>query len=265
MAHATTQDLDPGKIDEPTDAIRRTIDPERVAALADDIAGQGQLQEIGVRGPNDAGRYEVIWGHRRYLAIKLLGRDAIRARVFPWDVDPLHARTMENFGQEAMTPLEEADVCRRYMERHGNLSAVARLVRHSAAWVAARLELLKYPPELQDAVQRGELALNVAHELAKIDHDELRHDYVNEAIRTGSSASLVRVWVAHYESDRERLIHNHVTIEQLIAERGTFVMLQQCEGCHRNVEARVIRSLHLCDGCMADLRQAFVEANGTTP
>lgn len=244
-------------LDPPQDAHRRTIDPERVAALADDIAGQGLLQRIGVAGPSPSGRYEVVWGDRRSRAFRLLGRASIPARVCPWDTDRLHARAMENLGGEKLTPLEEADICARYFERSQSVAAVARLVRHTPSWVEQRLALLRYPPELQTAVQDGDVSMAAAAHLARVDHDGYRGELIREAIRTGATAPVVITWVAHYEADRERLIHNHVTIEQLIAERATFVFLQVCEGCAAQVPATEIRPLHLCRPCMASIRAAI--------
>jgi len=258
-------DLALALLDPPQDAHRLTIDAERVAALADDIAGQGLLQRIGARGPSPDGRYEVVWGDRRSRAFRLLGRASIPARVCSWDTDPLHARTMENLGGEKLTPLEEARVCARYHERYQSIPAVARLVRHTPGWVEQRLALLAYPDELQTAVQDGDVSMAVAAHLARVDHDGYRGELIREAIRMGATAPVVITWVAHYEADRERLIHNHVTIEQLIAERATFVILQVCEGCAAQVPAAEIRPLHLCHPCMASIREAIAAEAATTP
>src|SRR6266566_4950736 len=150
MIEWTETDLLLSLLDPPQDAHRITVDPERVAALADDIAGQGLLQRVGARGPSPAGRYEVVWGDRRTRAFRLLERASIPARVCAWDTDPLHARAMENLGGERLTPLEEARICARYLERGSSVAGVARLVRHTPPWVTSRLELLRYPQDVQD-------------------------------------------------------------------------------------------------------------------
>jgi len=260
MIEWTETELELRLLDPPQDAHRLTIDPERVAALADDIAGQGLIQKIGARGPSPAGRYEVVWGDRRLRAFRLLERSSIPARVCPWDTDPLHARAMENLGGERLTPLEEAHICRRYFERHGTVAAVARLTRHTPPWVVSRLELLKYPPELQDAVQRGAVSLGAAAHLANVDHDGYRKELIGEAERAGASVNVVAAWVAHYHSDRERLISNHITVEQLIEQRGKFIIRQECEACAAEVDARTIRTLHVCGTCHGELRAAIDEA-----
>jgi ParB/RepB/Spo0J family partition protein len=256
-------DLQLEQLDPPADAHRLAIDPERVAALADDIAAHGLLQRIGVRGPSPEGRYEVIWGDRRSQAFRLLGRATIPARACAWDTDPLHARSMENLGGEPLTPLEEAHVCRRHYERLGSVNAVARVLRRSTHWVQARLELLEQPEDVQAAVQEHRLPLAVANALAAIDHDGYRQALIREAVNTGATAATVQVWVAHYHQDRERIVHNHVTVEQLARERQAFVLMANCEGCGGQVDARQIRAMHFCPDCHASLRAVI--ADGSVP
>jgi ParB/RepB/Spo0J family partition protein len=265
MSEPEDRTLPTALIDEPADALRESIDPERVAALADDIAAQGLLQPIGVRGPSPAGRYEIVWGHRRLLAHRLLQRELIRCRVFVDGFDPLHARAMENVSQEPMTPIEEAGLCRRYVERGHPIAAVARLLRHSPAWVTARLALLEYPPDLRAAVQRGELSLGVAAQLAEVDDEGYRGELTREAMRAGATVPVVQAWVYHFQADRARIIANHYTIEQLAQERAAFVVMAVCESCHGQDDVRAIRSLHLCPGCMSEVREAIAAAAGARP
>lgn len=260
MIEPEDRTLQTSSVTEPDDAIRETIDPERVAALADDIAAQGLLQAVGVRGPSPAGLYEIVWGHRRLLAHRLLQRETIRARVFPWSYDPLHARAMENVGQEPMTPIEEARLCRRYVERGHPVAAIARLLRHSPTWVDSRLALLAYPDDIQGAVQRGDVAMGVAAELALVDDASYRRELTGEAVRAGATRDVVRAWVAHFQADRARILSNHYTVEQLIAERQTFVMKAVCEGCNGEGPVTSVRALHLCPECYREVRQAIASS-----
>jgi ParB/RepB/Spo0J family partition protein len=253
-------DLPLTHVDAPDDAHRLTIDPERVAALADDIAAHGLLQRVGARGPSPDGRYQIIWGHRRLLAHRLLERATIAARVCPWDTDALHARAMENLGAERLTPLEEAHICARYRERGLPVSAIARMLRHSPGWVESRLALLQLPDDLQAAVQAGDLSLVVAAELAAVDDDGYRRSLVGEATRAGATGAVVRAWVAHYEQDKARILSNHYNVEELALQRETFVLKARCDGCGGEGDVRQSRALHLCPGCFDEIRQALAVA-----
>lgn len=245
------------RIRPPADPLRLDLDPERIAALADDIAAQGLLQPIGLRGPDGAESYEVVWGHRRYLAHELLERADIEARIFPAGMDPLHAGAMENLGQERMTPIEEALLCQRYVERGQPVAAIARLLRHSATWVDQRLALLGYPRDVQEAVQAGALTLVVAGALAEIDHDEYRGSLIAEATRTGATAATVRVWAAHYAVDRERIIQNRVAVEIIAREREAFVLYTRCEIGGHDVPVSETRSIRGCEHHLDELVRAL--------
>jgi len=244
-------------VDAPEDAHRKEIDPERIAALADDIAANGLLQPPGVRGPSDTGRYAVVWGHRRWLAIGLLNWPELPCRVFPWSYDPLVARTAENFMQEKLTPVEEAEVIRRYVERGMPAAQIARHCRHSAAWVAARVRLLEWPADVQQGVQDGHLSLGVAELLAQIDHEAYRVSLVEECHRVGASISTVGVWLAHYGAEKGRIIANHETVAEIASRREAWKIVTPCDYCHKDEDYERTQSFRLCGGCAAELEAAI--------
>jgi len=248
-------------VDPPEDAHRKAIDPERVGALADDIAAQGLLQPPGVRGPSPEGRYRVIWGHRRYLAIGLLRWPELPARVFPWDYDPLDARTAENFMQERLTPVEEAEIIKRYVDQGQSLAAIARKTRHSPAWVGARVRLLEWPEDVRAGVQEGALTLGVAELLAQIDHESYRASLIDEAARVGASVATVGVWLAHYGAERARIVTNHETIQEIAARRELWKIVTPCDYCGVDEAYETTRSFRLCASCSAELVEA-IRTNG---
>lgn len=251
------QSIPLSRIRPPADPLRVTIDPERIAALADDIAAQGLLQPIGVRGPDGADFYEVVWGHRRFLAHQLLVRGEIEAKIFPWTMDPLHAMAMENLGQEPMSAIEEALTCHRYVAKGQPIAAIARILRHSDAWVNARLELLAYPQDVQEAVQAKQISLAVAEQLAQIDHDELRVAYIAEADRTGAKASTVAIWLAHFRADRDRIISNHLRVEEIAAQRADFVLYVRCDPGNHDVPMKDSRTIRGCQRHLDELMKAI--------
>jgi ParB/RepB/Spo0J family partition protein len=248
-------------LDAPEDAHRKQIDPERIGALADDIAANGLLQPPGVRGPSPHGRYAIVWGHRRYLAIGLLGWPDMPCKVFPWAYDPLVARTAENFMQEKLTPVEEAEVIRRYVERGMPAAQIARHCRHSPAWVAARVRLLEWPADIQAGVQAGELSLGVAELLAQIDHDAYRLSLIDETTRCGASIATVGVWLAHYAAEKGRIIANHETVAEIASRREEWKIVTPCDYCHEDADYSQTQSFRFCHGCAAEL-QAAINAQG---
>ncbi len=244
-------------IDPPSKQLREHIDFDRLGELADSMATEGLHQPIGVRGPNDANHYEVVWGHRRYLAAGILHWEDIPARIFPQSYDPLLARVSENLQRTDLTPLEEAHAVELMHTAGQPLAAIARLFRRSPAWVRLRLDLLATPLDIQEAVSAQHISLTVAGALARIDHETYRRALIDEARRAGATAATVEVWVAHYLADRERIITNSETVEQIMRGRETWVIYAECESCRRKVDYRETRSFRFCQRCSTDVQQAI--------
>lgn len=247
-------------IDEPAHQLRQSIDPERLGELADSIAAEGLHQPLGVRGPTAAGRYEIVWGHRRLLAMRLLQLESTRARVFPHDYDPLLAAVSENLNREQLNPMEEARAVARFVERGQPDSAIARLFRRSLQWVRERRELLALAPDLQAAIEGGVLPMSVARVLADVDHGDYRAELIREAQRTGASAATAEVWRAHYLSDRERIIVNRLAVADIAARREAWKLYVPCELCGEDTIYEETRSLRVCNPCVTELLRLVQEA-----
>lgn len=247
-------------IEEPAHQLRERIDPERLGALADSIATEGLHQPIGVRGPLGNGRYEIVWGHRRYLAVRSLGWRAVPARVFPPDYDPLLAAVSENLNREALNPVEEALAVKQFVERGTSRAEIARLFRRSLTWVDQRVALLDMPADVQEAIREHGLPLTVANALADIDHEQYRRQLLYEAVAHGATASSALVWRQHYLADRDRIVRNDLAIEQIITEREKYVVRYPCDWCKQEEPYTNTRTMRLCADCMREFLDAREEA-----
>lgn len=232
------------------------MDVGELGALADSMSASGLHQPIGVRGPLTGGVFEIVYGHRRWTAAKMLKWPDIEAKVYPADYDPLVARTEENGLREQLNPREEARVVKQFLDKNYSQAETARLMRKSYSWIAARVELLTWPQELQDAVAAGAVALSVARELATIDHPGYRDELIREASRTGATQRQAAVWRAHYEADRERIVGNHMAVAEILERREQFYIDVLCESCRARVPATATRLLRICTDCDTELRTA---------
>jgi len=247
-------------IDEPRHRLRASIDPERLGALADSIAAEGLHQPPGVRGPSPSGRYEIVWGHRRQLALRLLRWETVECKVFPWDYDPLLAAGSENLNREQLTALDEARLIDRYVTAGEPDSAIARMFRRSSTWVKERREMLTWPTSLQDAIHEGALSIAVARALADVDHADYQQSLIDEAKRTGANARVVEVWRAHYLADRERIVSNHQVIEEIRVSRDAWVIMVPCDLCSEKKEYPETRTLRICTDCHAAILNLVEQA-----
>lgn len=260
----TTRSLALALVDEPSHRLRAEIDPGQLGELADSMAAEGLHQPIGVSGPNADGRYAIVYGHRRFLAAKLLQWSDIEAKVYAHGYDPLLAAVSENLQRADLTPMEEAHAVKAMLDRAHSQASVARLFRRSPAWIASRVALLDLPPELQAAVHQGTLTMGVAAALAEIDHEDYRRELAAEAHRTGANAATAAIWVAHYKSDRERLLQNRATVQEFIEARGKYVVYYPCDACEEDTPYEQTRSFRFCASCSASLAQGLSQAR-TTP
>jgi ParB family chromosome partitioning protein len=252
-------------IDEPEKPLRDAIDPATLAELADSMAAEGLHQPIGLRGPDPGGRYHVVWGHRRLLAARLLQWRDIPARIFPVDYDPLLAAVSENLQRADLTPVEEARAVQAMLERGHSQASVARLFRRSPGWVNTRLALLDLPSELQAAVHQATLSISVALALAEIDHEDYRRELAAEAHRTGANAATAAVWVAHYKSDRARLLQNRATVQDILEARSKFRVYVPCDACGVDTDYPETRGFRFCGECARGLQRALAEARAKFP
>lgn len=263
MEPTTLARIDLALVDEPAGALRDSIDPEALGTLVDDIAVNGLLQPCGVRGPSPTGRFMIVWGHRRFLALRALKHVSADFKLFPWSYDPIDAMASENLQRADLNPVEEARLVKRLHESGRSLAQIARTLRRGGQWVRDRLDLLTYPDDVQRAVLDKTLGLGAAAELSQVDHDTYRGELIREAARTGANQVTVGLWVAHYRADRERIVRNDATVEEIVARRETWVIYAPCGSCKHEVDMRTTRTYRFCATC-ADAVDAAIRGDATT-
>lgn len=240
-------------IDDPTTELRMGYDPVALHALAQSIATQGLLQPIGVVAVDGSDRFRRVWGGRRLEAHRLIGRLTIRAIIILPGAPELDAAVIENLDRADLSAIEEAQAIKAALDAGYSVAQLTARWHRSEQWVTARLELLGFPPDLQEKVHRRELRLSVAAHLARVDNDSYRLYLTESAITGGATAIVVRGWVAEYEAQRPRIIHNQAAIEDLKAQPRNFTVLMDCDGCGEPTDLKTLRSYRICPRCNAAL------------
>lgn len=246
----------------PFDPHRTAIDAERVVALAQDIAVNGLLQPIGVRGPLPDDTYEVCYGDRRTYACEHLRRETIDAYVYDTTTDPLDIRASENLFHEALDPIEEGQIARRFLGQGVPVAVVCARMGHSEEWVRARVAVLDYPTDVREEIAHRHVSLAVAGLLAQIEHPGVRGEYLREAVRTGATSRTVDVWLAHWRNDGARMAANHEAVEVIVRERERYVVHVACENCQASVPIETTRSLRFCGPCLGAIEAARAAPEG---
>ena len=153
---------------------RRHMDEGALYELAESIQAQGVMQPILVRrltqGDN-AGKYEIIAGERRFRASRLAGLDSVPVLVR--DVPDAAAAAMaliENMQREDLNPLEEAQGLQRLVKEFGlTHEQAAQAVGRSRSAASNLLRLLQLAEPVQTMLMAGDLDMGHARALLTLD------------------------------------------------------------------------------------------------
>ncbi|MGD0478253.1 MAG: ParB/RepB/Spo0J family partition protein [Nitrososphaerales archaeon] len=97
---------------------RRVYDEGEIRSLADSIAAVGLLDSVRVR-PNDNG-FELVYGHRRVRAVRLLNWKTIRATIEPCSNEQLlRISVVENLSRKDLSDYEKALAFKQMHEEFG--------------------------------------------------------------------------------------------------------------------------------------------------
>ena len=140
-----------------SDQVRKNIDPEGLKELAENIKRHGLINPITVRRL-PSGKYEIVAGHRRFLAIRdVLGRDAVECRVLNIASEPekIAVQISENVQRENLHPVELADAVGKVAEellgtRVPKEKSQKQHVFTKNVLGKLSIDLLKHPDRLSD-------------------------------------------------------------------------------------------------------------------
>lgn len=241
--------IDIDKIIEPPEPIRNQIDNEAIFELADSIKRFGLINPITLTERN--GKFEIIAGHRRFLAIKTLLWTQIPSRVLDKEESQnTCVSIIENLQRVNLNPIEEMySVSRLHHEEKMSLNHIAESLSRSIGWVQSRIELIQYPLDLLQAIESEKINLSVAKELVKIEDDSMRKFLLDNAVNSGANSRTVSSWVYDYfkEKNMQEVVQNTAT------NRGSPVNPQDlsfiCYVCDTKHDLRHCFTVRLCRGC----------------
>ena len=251
-------------IDPPTQADRESIDPTRIRELADSIRTQGLLQALVVRPVN--GRYEIIAGHRRYLAASTIGLTHVTCNMKDLsDEDAALAKAMENMQREDLTPIEEAKAYKRLSDNFKmTYQQIADKSGKTAVIIKRRIHLLTLHPDVIAAIHEKKIPVGVGEEIAYIDDPNTLKYYLDLAIENGVTREVIRLWVKEYTDNKRRSALASVPFESIsnpMMERPTYL---PCDCCMGPSEISKLKLIRACPECLRNIDQAIKQAALTT-
>jgi ParB-like chromosome segregation protein Spo0J len=228
---------------EPAAPMRASMDETALAELAADIRLRGVLQPLVVvpaasslpsegegGAPGDVGAqggltpcFEIVAGHRRYLAARMAGLAQLPCMVHERSDEFIAAaKIAENIMREGVTAAEEGWFFLELVEQHGwSEDMLCSKLGKSPDYIAERIRLVRNDAEIAGACAERKIEYSVARELLRVNVNtaalvikcrpeevdeanarkivEHRHFLLRLAIEGGANARQVRSWVEQWK------------------------------------------------------------------
>jgi ParB/RepB/Spo0J family partition protein len=169
-------------------------------------------------GAVDDGRFTIVAGHRRRVALELLGRTEARCEVRE-DLDARAVRgamLTENLQRDDLTALEEAEAFDKLVGDGWSQREIAAAAGCTQGQVSKRLSLLRLDPAVQQAVREERLSVADAVELGKLDEPRSQKR-AYERMRGLHGHGMARNVVDALADERREVAREH-TYEQACAQ-----------------------------------------------
>ncbi len=200
---------------------RSGFDSKSLGELAESIRIQGIVQPLIVRKPHGAKQYEIVAGERRWTAAGIVNKKfdvpcIVRQLT---DAEAREINAIENLQRVGLHPIEEArgyqdlldlDINPRY-----TIEKIAEKVSKSAAFVYARIKLLRAPELAQKASFRGKLTHSNLLLIARIPDPKLAHQATVEILDPIGQREEVAL-DPHYEPMSYRTAKRHIQDKYMI-------------------------------------------------
>lgn len=247
------------KINPPQRIDRIDISDQEVMELAENIKEVGLLQSPLVREVD--GNFEIIAGHRRMLAVGKLDWKAVNCVVCEMnDLQAAEARASENLRRVDLTVVEEAKIYEHLIKEHGRtVNQVAESMGITGATVKRRLDLLKMPKSLQDAMHGKLISYGVAEALAPIADKTALEYYLGFACDHGVTVTIARQWTNDWKSSMRRRDAESDPADALSSPAIASPTYLACDLCQEPELVQNFTHLRLCRECAKKLSRAQFE------
>ena len=259
ISPSSFQDIALSRIVPPKTPLRERANDEDITTLADSIKKIGLLHPILVRKVGD--KYQVVCGYRRYLACKMAGLEKVKCIVtHDSEEGDLEKMLAENIARKDMSPLEEAHFFNEAIEKLDHTPhSLAETIGRTTDYVKKRLKILKWPVELQEAVHKKFINMAVGEQLAKITDEDVRMRYLSDCIQRKISAVTVEQWVNMWLASKDYKEQGFTDPRQTPAAKKVADVYIRCETCGKQRLFKFVRSIVVCEDCLALINQFFEE------
>jgi len=247
------------QIVEPSIDIRAWVSRERLDELRDLIIGHGFRDPITVKESN--GKYEIVDGHRRWMAAREAGLIRIPCIVVE-DNEPENEATklILNLGREDLSPLEISRHLHTLKDRYGyDNESLAKIMNVGEGRIRQLLGLTKLDPVLLKALEDKRIGERVATALQQVPNEERRHYLLNYALDQGASVKTIEAWVRSEKSRGVEPPRYEGPGPDLTPPEEMGVLKMKCACCQKYWDPNGMLSMTMDPECYAIAERLFRE------
>lgn len=232
---------------------RITIDMDEIEALAKSIFEQGLIQAPVLRP--SSGKFEIVAGDRRILAVKSLEWERVQCVVREMtDLQAAEIRATENVNREGLTVIEEANIYKNLHTKYGlTLEQIAKRMSRSVGTVKRRMDLLKMPKSLQAAMHKKQISYGVAESLWVITEEAALDYYLGFAIDHGVTVTIARQWANDWKSAQRRIQEENLDPVEALSSPASRPTYMACDLCQEPELIQSLTLLRICKGCAQEI------------
>ena len=178
--------------------VRKTGIRVGIEELAASIAAHGLLQSLVVR-KSKRGKYGIVAGQRRLLALQALAKDGVIEKdcqipcmLADGEIDPAELSLAENVVRAPMHPADQFEAFRSLIDDGASIADVSARFGIAESVVAKRLKLGRLSPLILDAYRNGEIDLEDAQAFAVSDDHAAQERVFGELPEWNRSAHAIR-------------------------------------------------------------------------
>ncbi len=146
--------------------------------------------------------YEIIDGHRRYLAAGMVGVTELPCMVFPDAEEAKWAMMLHaNVCREDVTPAEEGWQFLTLAEKKSwSMPDLMRFFRRSENYINDRVDLVRGDERVVKAVAERQIGFTVAKEILRVKEPERRTYLLDQAAVHGATARTIKTMIESYKA-----------------------------------------------------------------
>lgn len=207
-----------------------------IIELSNDIKVKGVMQPVMLRPhPSAKNSYQIIYGHRRFLASQLAGKTTLPAIIREVaDDQVLEMQVTENLQRKDVHPMDEAAAYKQLMnQKKYSVQEISVRFAKSPEYITHRLKLNELVPELQKDFKQDKMLLGHALLLCRLTEKDQRRarEWADGKSFSNEKVADVKEWI------EEEIMQDLSKVSWKLDDAALFPQAGACSACPKRTGA----------------------------